>query len=82
MHKEHHEDSDKIHLQGIDEESQNMIKKVKQALADGEGCRVFVLVALYYVCSHTCDSIPPAPTPGILFTLGLKYAATLANYTL
>ncbi|WMV59838.1 hypothetical protein MTR67_053223 [Solanum verrucosum] len=51
-HKEHHEDSDKIHLQGIDEESQNMIKKVKQALADGEGCRVYGILDVQRVAGN------------------------------
>uniref|UniRef100_A0A3Q7J299 Endoplasmic reticulum vesicle transporter N-terminal domain-containing protein n=1 Tax=Solanum lycopersicum TaxID=4081 RepID=A0A3Q7J299_SOLLC len=52
VHKEHHEDSDKIHLQGIDEESQNMIKKVKQALADGEGCRVYGVLDVQRVAGN------------------------------
>ncbi|XP_047252421.1 endoplasmic reticulum-Golgi intermediate compartment protein 3 isoform X1 [Capsicum annuum] len=51
-HKEHHEDSDKIHLQGIDEESQNMIKKVKQALAAGEGCRVYGVLDVQRVAGN------------------------------
>ncbi|KAL3622990.1 hypothetical protein CASFOL_031806 [Castilleja foliolosa] len=38
--KDHHEESDhKIKLQNLDEEAENMIKKVKHALAIGEGCR-------------------------------------------
>ncbi|MED6210575.1 hypothetical protein PIB30_065421 [Stylosanthes scabra] len=40
--KDHHEDSEqKIHLQTLDESTENTIKKVKQALTDGEGCRVY-----------------------------------------
>ncbi|GFQ07679.1 uncharacterized isomerase bh0283 [Phtheirospermum japonicum] len=40
--KDHHEESDhKIKLQNLDEEAKNMIKKVKHALANGEGCRVY-----------------------------------------
>lgn len=40
-HKDHHEESDhKIKLHNLDEEAENMIKKVKHALANGEGCRV------------------------------------------
>lgn len=41
--KDKHEDSkQKSHLQSFDEETENIIKKVKQAMANGEGCRVFV----------------------------------------
>lgn len=40
--KDHHENSDhENHLHGFDETAENLIKRVKQALADGEGCRVF-----------------------------------------
>ncbi|KAL3633368.1 hypothetical protein CASFOL_022895 [Castilleja foliolosa] len=43
--KDHHEESDhKIKLQNLDEEAENMIKKVKHALAIGEGCRLLVMV--------------------------------------
>lgn len=37
-HKDHQED---LHLQGFDEEAEKFIKKVKQALDNGEGCRVY-----------------------------------------
>uniref|UniRef100_A0A2N9HFK9 Endoplasmic reticulum vesicle transporter N-terminal domain-containing protein n=1 Tax=Fagus sylvatica TaxID=28930 RepID=A0A2N9HFK9_FAGSY len=44
VEKEHkhdeHEDSDQK-LHGFDQEAEKMIKKVKQALAHGEGCRVY-----------------------------------------
>ncbi|CAL5401605.1 unnamed protein product [Camellia sinensis] len=40
--KDNHEDSDqKNHLHGFDQDAETMIKKVKQALANGEGCRVY-----------------------------------------
>ncbi|CAL5425610.1 unnamed protein product [Camellia sinensis] len=39
--KDNHEDSDKKnHLHGFDQDAETMIKKVKQALANGEGRRV------------------------------------------
>ncbi|KAK4344201.1 hypothetical protein RND71_037295 [Anisodus tanguticus] len=57
VHKEHHEDSDKVHLQGIDEESENMIKKVKQALAAGEGCRVYGVLDVQRVAGNFHISI-------------------------
>lgn len=43
--KEHDKDHDEKsghenHLQGLDESAENLIKRVKQALASGEGCRV------------------------------------------
>ncbi|VFQ90915.1 unnamed protein product [Cuscuta campestris] len=37
-HKDHQKD---LHLQGFDEEAEKFIKKVKQALDNGEGCRVY-----------------------------------------
>ncbi|CAH9100885.1 unnamed protein product [Cuscuta epithymum] len=37
-HKDHQED---LHLQGFDQETEKFIKKVKQALDNGEGCRVY-----------------------------------------
>ncbi|KAK6925618.1 Endoplasmic reticulum vesicle transporter, C-terminal, partial [Dillenia turbinata] len=40
--KDHSEDStQKIHMHGFDQEAENMVKKAKQALANGEGCRVY-----------------------------------------
>lgn len=40
--KDDHEDSDeKLHALGFDQAAESMIKKVKDALANGEGCRVF-----------------------------------------
>jgi len=39
--KDHHEYSEqKVHLQTFDEATENTIKKVKEALKNGEGCRV------------------------------------------
>ncbi|KAL8152195.1 hypothetical protein V2J09_009955 [Rumex salicifolius] len=38
----HHEDNkNKTHLQGFDEETENTVKNVKEALANGEGCRIY-----------------------------------------
>ncbi|KAL3363601.1 hypothetical protein AABB24_012721 [Solanum stoloniferum] len=52
-HKDHHDDSDnKTHMQGFDQDAENLIKKVKQALAHGEGCRVhasFIFSCLFYL---------------------------------
>ncbi|CAN1853731.1 Endoplasmic reticulum-Golgi intermediate compartment protein 3 [Linum perenne] len=40
--KDHQDDLDQqLHMQGFDEEAENMIKKMKQALTNGEGCRVY-----------------------------------------
>lgn len=40
---DHHDDShEKLHASGFDDASENMIKKVKKALANGEGCRVLL----------------------------------------
>lgn len=52
-HKDHHEDSDnKTHLQGFDQDAENMIKKVKQALANGEGCRVYGVLDVQRVAGN------------------------------
>lgn len=52
-HKDHHDDSDdKTHLQGFDQDAQNMIKKVKQALANGEGCRVYGVLDVQRVAGN------------------------------
>lgn len=42
--KDHHEKDHENHLQGFDESAENLVKRVKQALANREGCRV-----LHYV---------------------------------
>ena len=51
--KDHHEHSDhgKNHLGGaFDQEAEEMIKRVKQALSNGEGCRVFHHNTLDLLC--------------------------------
>ncbi|KAK9284112.1 hypothetical protein L1049_023279 [Liquidambar formosana] len=51
--KEHHEDSDqKIHAHGFDQDAENMVKKVKKALADGEGCRVYGVLDVQRVAGN------------------------------
>ncbi|GAA0169171.1 hypothetical protein LIER_23714 [Lithospermum erythrorhizon] len=51
--KDHHEDSDKkVHLQSFDKDAEDMIKKVKQALADGEGCRVYGVLDVQRVAGN------------------------------
>ncbi|CAN0879735.1 Endoplasmic reticulum-Golgi intermediate compartment protein 3 [Linum grandiflorum] len=40
--KDHQDDLDQqLHMQGFDEEAEIMIKKMKQALTNGEGCRIY-----------------------------------------
>lgn len=39
-HGHEHQDEQKKHAQTFDEEAEKMIKSVKQALENGEGCRV------------------------------------------
>ncbi|KAK6130541.1 hypothetical protein DH2020_035722 [Rehmannia glutinosa] len=52
-HKDHHEESDhKIKLHSLDEEAENMIKKVKHALANGEGCRVYGVLDVQRVAGN------------------------------
>ncbi|KAF3632652.1 putative WD repeat-containing protein 26-like isoform X1 [Capsicum annuum] len=52
-HKGNHDDSDnKVHLQGFDRDAENMIKRVKQALANGEGCRVYGVLDVQRVAGN------------------------------
>lgn len=51
--KDHHEDSDKKkHLHGFDQDAENLIKKVKQAVADREGCRVYGVLDVQRVAGN------------------------------
>ncbi|CDP16085.1 unnamed protein product [Coffea canephora] len=51
--KDHHDDQDqKVHLQGFDKEAEDMIKRVKQALANGEGCRVYGVLDVQRVAGN------------------------------
>ncbi|XP_022740373.1 endoplasmic reticulum-Golgi intermediate compartment protein 3-like isoform X3 [Durio zibethinus] len=51
--KEHHDDSNKkFQALGFDQEAENMIKKVKQALVNGEGCRVYGVLDVQRVAGN------------------------------
>uniref|UniRef100_A0A7C8Z7F2 Endoplasmic reticulum vesicle transporter C-terminal domain-containing protein n=2 Tax=Opuntia streptacantha TaxID=393608 RepID=A0A7C8Z7F2_OPUST len=50
-HKDEHEDI-KSHLQTYDEETEKMVKKVKQAIASGEGCRVYGVLDVQRVAGN------------------------------
>ncbi|XP_043698741.1 endoplasmic reticulum-Golgi intermediate compartment protein 3-like isoform X1 [Telopea speciosissima] len=51
--KEHHEDSSqKLQSHGFDEDAEKKVKNVKQALADGEGCRVFGVLDVQRVAGN------------------------------
>ncbi|CAI0446846.1 unnamed protein product [Linum tenue] len=51
--KEHHHDLEqKLHSHGFDEEAENMIKKVKQAVTNGEGCRVYGILDVQRVAGN------------------------------
>ncbi|GKV15251.1 hypothetical protein SLEP1_g26048 [Rubroshorea leprosula] len=51
--KEHHDDLDqKLHALGFDKAAENMIKKVKQALTNGEGCRVYGVLDVQRVAGN------------------------------
>ncbi|XP_054818174.1 uncharacterized protein LOC129317811 [Prosopis cineraria] len=51
--KDHHEDSEnKAHLQGFDESTENTVKKVKEAIANGEGCRVYGVLDVQRVAGN------------------------------
>ncbi|MBA0714710.1 hypothetical protein Golax_013669 [Gossypium laxum] len=50
---EHHDDADKkLHALGFNEEAENMIKKVKKALDNGEGCRVYGVLDVQRVAGN------------------------------
>ncbi|GLT49012.1 hypothetical protein SLA2020_225980 [Shorea laevis] len=49
--KDQHEDADQK-LHGFDQAAENMIKKVKQALAHGEGCRVYGVLDVQRVAGN------------------------------
>ncbi|KAI5583531.1 hypothetical protein POPTR_006G023900v4 [Populus trichocarpa] len=51
--KDHHEDSHaKQHTHGFDDAAETMVKKVKQALANGEGCRVYGVLDVQRVAGN------------------------------
>ncbi|CAN0927703.1 Endoplasmic reticulum-Golgi intermediate compartment protein 3 [Linum grandiflorum] len=51
--KDHHDDTErKLHSHGFDEEAENMIKKVKLALTNGEGCRVYGVLDVQRVAGN------------------------------
>lgn len=51
--KDHHEYSEqKVHLQTFDEATENTIKKVKEALKNGEGCRVYGVLDVQRVAGN------------------------------
>ncbi|KAL4352660.1 hypothetical protein GQ457_06G034320 [Hibiscus cannabinus] len=51
--KEHHDDAEKkLHALGFNQDAENMIKKVKQALDNGEGCRVYGVLDVQRVAGN------------------------------
>ncbi|KAJ6304395.1 hypothetical protein OIU77_018122 [Salix suchowensis] len=51
--KDHHNDShEEQHAHGFDDAAETMIKKVKQALANGEGCRVYGVLDVQRVAGN------------------------------
>ncbi|GAB2242841.1 hypothetical protein Droror1_Dr00019616 [Drosera rotundifolia] len=51
--KDHRDDSDhKIHLKGFDLETEKMVKKVKEAMTNGEGCRVYGVLDVQRVAGN------------------------------
>lgn len=52
-HEHEHEHSEqKIHLQNLDESTENIIKKVKEAIKNGEGCRVYGVLDVQRVAGN------------------------------
>ncbi|KAG4909531.1 hypothetical protein JHK87_055647 [Glycine soja] len=50
--KNHEHSEQKIHLQNLDESTENIIKKVKEALKNGEGCRVYGVLDVQRVAGN------------------------------
>ncbi|KAF8408768.1 hypothetical protein HHK36_004837 [Tetracentron sinense] len=51
--KDHHEDSSqKIHAHGFGEDAEKVVKNVRQALANGEGCRVYGVLDVQRVAGN------------------------------
>ncbi|XP_020213302.1 LOW QUALITY PROTEIN: endoplasmic reticulum-Golgi intermediate compartment protein 3 [Cajanus cajan] len=50
--KDHEHSEQKIHLQNLDESTENIIKKVKEALQNGEGCRVYGVLDVQRVAGN------------------------------
>lgn len=48
----HEELKQKSHLQSFDEETENMVKKVKKAMANGEGCRIYGVLDVQRVAGN------------------------------
>lgn len=56
--KDHHKDTDqKIHAHGFDEAAEEMVKKVKHAMANGEGCRIYGVLDVQRVAGNFHISI-------------------------
>ncbi|KAL2455364.1 endoplasmic reticulum-Golgi intermediate compartment protein 3 [Forsythia ovata] len=57
-HKDHHEESNhKIELHSFDKVAENMIERVKHALANGEGCRVYGVLDVQRVAGNFHTSV-------------------------
>lgn len=51
--KDHHDDSNHaVHAHSFDQDAENMVKKVKQALANEEGCRVYGVLDVQRVAGN------------------------------
>lgn len=57
--KHHDHSEEKTHGHTFDQDAEKMIKKVKQALENGEGCRVLLLICLciWWVELNLCSEI-------------------------
>uniref|UniRef100_A0A1D1Y6K9 Endoplasmic reticulum-Golgi intermediate compartment protein 3 n=1 Tax=Anthurium amnicola TaxID=1678845 RepID=A0A1D1Y6K9_9ARAE len=49
---DHHENSSKVHEHGFSQDAEKMIKSVKDALANGEGCRVYGVLDVQRVAGN------------------------------
>lgn len=58
-HKDHHEETEhKIKQHNLDDEAETLVKKVKHAIANGEGCRVGFCPLWYLLLYYQNSPVP------------------------
>ncbi|XP_023549502.1 endoplasmic reticulum-Golgi intermediate compartment protein 3 isoform X2 [Cucurbita pepo subsp. pepo] len=49
---DHEEEKDNLHIHGFDQAAKDLVKKVKQAIAEGQGCRVYGVLDVQRVAGN------------------------------
>ncbi|KAL0815993.1 hypothetical protein Bca101_072437 [Brassica carinata] len=85
-HDEHKNETEALNLLGFDEAAETMIKKVKQALADGEGCRVYGVLDVqrvagnFHVSVHGLNIYVAQMVVDVFLVYGLQIVPTEYRY--